>query len=87
MVFELKMKAVIFCNGTHGTQHKGTRRPPKLKRNEIMEEPRPYVDDILRSNSGGNIATVKRRANDAIGFAIVLTHNNQLLNTREYAVE
>ena len=50
-----------------------------------MEEPRPEVDDIGifnkyivvtvkmddENNSGGNIGTVKRRATDTNGFAIV----------------
>ena len=66
-----------------------------------MEEPHPDVDDIgifdkcigvtvklgYGTNSGGNIATVKRCATNANGFVIVCAHNNPLLDTREYEVE
>ena len=62
----------------------------------MMEEPHPDVDDIgifdkyigvtvkldVGANSCGNIATMKRRATDAKGFAIGLAHNNPLLDTR-----
>ena len=63
-----------------------------------MEEPHPDVDDIEifdryigvtvkldnETNSGGNIATVKRRTTDASEFAIGWAHNNPLLDAREY---
>ena len=39
------------------------------------------------TNSGGNIATMKRRTTDAHVFAIVLAQNNPLLYIREYEVE
>ena len=64
----------------------------------MIKEPRLDVDDIGSSekyigvtvkldngtNSGGNIANVKRRATDENGFSIGRTHNNPLLGTREY---
>ena len=43
------------------------------------------MDD--ETNSGSNIATAKRRATDANGFAIGRAHNSPLLDTQKYEVE
>ena len=65
------------------------------KYSNMMEEPCSDVDGIGifdkyigvtiklddETNSCGNIATVKRRSIDSNGSAIVLAHNNPLLDT------
>ena len=67
----------------------------------MTEETHPDIDEIgsfnkyigvtvkldNETNSGGNIATVKRRATDANGSAIGKAHNNLILDTREYDIE
>ena len=67
----------------------------------MMEEPIPDIDDIGRfvkyigvtvklddgTNSGGKIATVKRRSTNANEFLNGRAHNNPLLDTREYKVD
>ena len=48
MPLELKMKEMIFRNGTHGIQHTGDENtiPTEMECGEMMEEPRPDVDGI-----------------------------------------
>ena len=75
--------------------------PTETGYGEMMEEPCPDVDDIGNfdkyisvtvklddgTNSGGNIATVKRCATNANRFEIGRVHNNPLTDTREYEVD
>ena len=72
--------------------------PTEMECGKMTEEPRPYIDVIERfdkhivvtvklddeTNSGFNIATMKRIATDTNGFAIGRAHNNLLLYNQEY---
>ena len=75
--------------------------PTETECGKMTEKPRPYVDVIEifdkyivvtvklddETNSGFNIATMKRIATDTNGFAIGRAHNNPLLYNREYYIE